>query len=102
MADLDARQPSIGHDVYRIHAPLNGDLQQFLKKCLGVDCGVRIHSLVLEPTEAVATVSFSSVPSQLPDGLDEWTFAEVDMTVDRHFRGLTTLYSPEASQHKIE
>ena len=81
-------------------------IEQLLKRYLGSNLELQIHSLVTEPhlREDVATVIFKMIPDQLQDNLDEWTFGEGEesMTIDTHFRGLTTLSSPQTTDHKTE
>jgi len=107
---------------------VNG-VRELLRSVLGLqrNSDVQVGSLALSPDQnsKTATVDFATPPTCLPRDRDEWSFkipaieinAEGDgddndedfipraltITIDTHFRGITTLKSfKKSSDHKIE
>lgn len=98
-----------------------------LKRVLGLgnkDSGLRVMSLAIDLSGrvAVATINFEVIPENFRAG-DEWSFDITDLmeltseesgvepptpprivwlTIDDHFHGLTTLYTPSPADHKVE
>jgi hypothetical protein len=115
--------------AYRVRGiPLSYNLQTaeslLRKKVLRLEndnSGLKIKSLAIDSNKRakVATINFEDIPGSLLVG-HEWTFDITDLlesagdeddvigprtqriTIDDHFLGLTTLYSPSPTDHKVE
>ena len=114
--------------AYRVRGiPLVYNLQKtriILQRTLNLEndnSGLKVKSLAIDPNKRakVATINFENIPDRLSVG-HEWTFdithllessgGDNDLiipraqriTIDDHFLGLTTLYSPLSAEHKVE
>jgi hypothetical protein len=127
-ADRRRDIPASEH-AYRVrgipHNYSRKDTQKLLKKVLGLannDSPLQVISLAIDIDGCAmeATINFEVVPDRLSAG-DEWNFdithllelANKDngdempprkawLTIDDHFDGLTTLYSPSPVKHTVE
>jgi hypothetical protein len=113
---------------YRVRGiPLNYNLhktESLLQRVLRLEndnSGLKVKSLAIDSNKRakVATINFEDIPGSLLVG-HEWTFDITDLlvstgedddviiprtqqiTIDDHFLGLTTLYSPSSIDHKVE
>ena|SRR5277367_3589786 len=114
--------------AYRVRGvPLTYNLQEtksLLQRALNLEndnSGLKVKSLAIDSNKRakVATINFENIPSNLSVE-HEWTFDIPDLlkssskdndliiprteriTIDDHFIGLTTLYSPSSTDHKVE
>ena len=104
LATIVRPKPDSTPIVFRVRGPFSSsELPGLLKRCLGIDCKPDIQSLAVQADrkESVATVSFENTPDQLLSS-DERSFREENITIDSHFRGLTVLFDPGASDHETE
>jgi len=99
-------------------------IESLLQKVLRLEndnSGLKIKSLAIDSNKRakLATINFENIPGSLLVG-HEWTFDITDLlesvgeeddvivprtqriTIDDHFLGLTTLYSPSPTDHKVE
>ncbi|KAI0869167.1 hypothetical protein GGS24DRAFT_174111 [Hypoxylon argillaceum] len=108
------------HQTFRVKGVftisfLRSDLKTHTDLQLEPGVEVRVRSFVAKnDSSSVAIVSFTKIPAKLCNG-DEWELAmksekEVDLnavdnktkiTIDKHFRGLTIVVSPEADKHNV-